>query len=705
MDGHRLDTHTHPDLHAFTVDFFRLFGADVRPADEDGGALHVQLPAELAAHFGRPELALCFHNAGGANQRDLVAHGSRAFDRMMGYLERQSAATVLQLPVRHAGGEELLRAVQPMNASISALRMKEEQRPLFLFNWRITYRADDKREELLAVVLDEAGNRLQSDLISDGDVPLDGFWADAQPPAADAEGERQHGAIRLPPMTQLTWLAETARKYAIYHADVQCLAHEAEILPRLHKVLDRLTSYYGQQMDEIAPGHDPDGEKRRRLDADLQRKIDEEIETHRLRVNVQLFGYGVLLTPYAIAEITLNDGKQVATARVARNCYSGAIEQPACHACGEQTRQLVLDRNGHITCDNCLLQCSSCMDILCAACGVAPCPVCGKSNCDQCGQLCWACGERACADHASVCPICGDTVCHACQAQCAQCGARQCRAHLRVDHVLSSDGESVLICPVCAVRCPGCQQYSSQVEVCTASGQRFCTRCLVTCTGCGRQVGSGFYQVLPTTGRPYCLSCVHECPACHRLSPAAWRCHTCGAGCCDQCGRTCDLCRRTFCAAHATQDAFCGHTVCLEHSATCELGGERVCAVCHETCAICERFFCTNHAETCRLCGCAYCRDCVGSSGLCQTCAGMQEVGVPLDPSAEPWAVDPQVSGLKGYQWLRVGNRRYAIYQGRGPLGLTAVVVTDNASGAARLVRVRRLTGDDLFVGRRWAMR
>ena len=38
--------------------------------------------------------------------------------------------------------------------------MQEQTRSLYLFNWRITYRADDKREELYTVALDEQGQRL-----------------------------------------------------------------------------------------------------------------------------------------------------------------------------------------------------------------------------------------------------------------------------------------------------------------------------------------------------------------------------------------------------------------------------------------------------------------------------------------------------------------------------------------------------------------
>ncbi|MCB0050382.1 MAG: hypothetical protein KDE24_12670, partial [Caldilinea sp.] len=61
---------------------------------------------------------------------------------------------------------------------------------------------------------------------------------------------------------------------------------------------------------------------------------------------------------------------------------------------------------------------------------------------------------------------------------CAACGERQCRSHLRADSVVGQDGAIELICPRCAVRCPGCQQFSAHTGVCDASGQRFCANCL-----------------------------------------------------------------------------------------------------------------------------------------------------------------------------------------------------------------------------------
>jgi hypothetical protein len=152
------------------------------------------------------------------------------------------------------------------------------------------------------------------------------------------------------------------------------------------------------------------GDKREALEADLERKIAEEVENHRLRVHVDLVSYAVIYLPAAVAEMTLTDGRRETRLRVRLDRYAGALQRPVCHACGEETGTVVLCRNGHACCDSCLRQCATCSEVLCASCGTAPCPVCGKENCETCGRSCWACGERACADHISRCPTCGDSV-------------------------------------------------------------------------------------------------------------------------------------------------------------------------------------------------------------------------------------------------------------------------------------------------------
>jgi len=683
-------------LQQFASDFFRLFGAHIESGDGNPVAsFDVCLTPELATHFGRERLSLCFHGVEPQAGQELVAHGSRAFDRMLAFLDRRSAFAVQRLPRRVVTGEALMGALQPLNASIQDLRVQEQTQFLFAFTWRITYRADDKRQELYTIVIDQDGTRLPQ--VGEPKAPanaldLNQLLADAEPVVLERNEEGHLLPPKLLALAQLATLAERARKYVIYHADLNCVNYEAEILPRLHKSLNRLTTYYQQQIEEVYDAHDPDGEKRRVLETDLNRKIAEEVENHRLRVQVELLSYLALETPTAVLEMTLSDGKSQAGVRVVQNRYNGVLRRPACYACGADVTAAALDRNGHIICAACIEQCATCQEIVCVRCGLATCPVCGKGNCDVCGHQCWACGERACAAHISRCPVCGDEVCHACQSACAHCGVLQCRGHLVADCVVPSDGVTQLVCAACAVRCPGCHQHTAQTGICAASGQRFCRNCLVTCTTCGRSMGPGFYTISPGDGQPYCHACQHDCPACGRATPAGVVCATCGAEGCPVCMPRCSYCGVAVCSAHSRVMKGCGHVVCAVHIQTCAIGHEVVCPTCNPPCAICERAHCAEHTQTCAQCGQEYCSECVRISGLCDTCATVIKHGESVEIGVLPWANHPAVAKLLPYyRWVRESNTRYTVYYGQGSMLTAAVIVVRRTAEGDQVIHTRRV--------------
>ena len=707
------------DLREFTTAFFDYFGAQIDAVDSQPGLLSVSMDGALADHFGRPELLLRFHQS----QKDgseLIAFGSRVFDRMVEFLNQHGAVTVLRLPRRHAGGEELLRAIQPTNAGIAGLKMDETVQLRYAFNWHITYRADDKREELFTVLLDadgdyvgSAGNGGDSSAEDEAEhdaVSLETLLADAESVAIEQDETGKLISPNLPPMTRLREYAEIARKYAIYHADLRCITLESEVLPRLHKTLSRLKIYYDQQIEEVYDSHDLDGEKRRVLEEDLERKIAEEVENHRLRVNARLFSYALVEVPTATADITLSDGKRSVEIDVSRNLYDGTLERPECFSCGEQTSLIALDRNGHITCDDCIRQCGSCMEIYCAQCGVAACPVCGRENCDDCSADCWACGERACREHVDRCPVCGDSVCLSCQSQCASCGRRQCRTHLRIDTVSTEkneeNAEPELICPDCAVRCPGCSQFSAHLDLCDASGQRFCKNCLVTCIKCGRQVGVGFYTPHPLTGNPHCNACAMTCNKCGAITVERSGCAICDADCCAKCGQVCRACNRVVCADHAVSMQGCDHVVCVDHVVECCIGSEPLCPVCNTACASCDRHYCADHSDVCTRCRREVCAECVRRSGLCDTCATHDRDGVFVTLRDEPCAQDDRVIHLlPHYRWMRTQNRRFTLYLGRNREMSAALIVAANRPDGTpgdRVLLARRLGILDSKYRERW---
>ncbi|MEZ4830875.1 MAG: hypothetical protein R2873_02535 [Caldilineaceae bacterium] len=503
-------------LRDFTLAFFDTFGAQTKRLDRrKHGAIQVDLPEAMTTHFGRPSLRLVFQNAEVTSDTDLVAYGSRVFDQIMSYLDRQGALTVQSLPSRHNGADELLRAVRPRNSAIAGLQLTEPQRPIFIFNWHITYRADDKREELYTVVVDEHGRRVPIAVkATEGDdeaLDLATLLADAEPIPTEKDEEGNPLPPKLPPMTQLTRLAENARKYALYHADVRCINHEADILPRLHKVLARLTSYYQQQIDEVYDAHDPDGEKRRALEEDLQRKIAEEVENHRLRVQVRLFSYALIHVPVANAQIRLSDGKQEAEIEVTRNRYTGALRRPTCHCCAEPITELMLCRNGHVVDEGCSLRCASCNDVLCDTCGLHACPECGRQIRKHAAATAGP-AANALALNTSAVALPAKTRPATPAAACTECGERQCRNHLRVDGVSGDLLWRALCRPLYRVRQLH-QPTGNLWSVVSVSASTVLPR-----AGCGKKMGPNFYTTDIVDGQPYCADCLHVCPTCDAQS-------------------------------------------------------------------------------------------------------------------------------------------------------------------------------------------
>jgi len=91
-----LKTPTDSPLRQLALEFFRLFGAAVQA--NGSGPITVALTPDLAAHFGKPTLSLVFSTAELSPYHDLVAYGSRVFDRMMAYIANHGSMAREALP-------------------------------------------------------------------------------------------------------------------------------------------------------------------------------------------------------------------------------------------------------------------------------------------------------------------------------------------------------------------------------------------------------------------------------------------------------------------------------------------------------------------------------------------------------------------------------------------------------------------------------
>lgn len=198
MARKKATTKTPPDSpqRQVALEFFRLFGAAIQT---NGSAVTVELTPDLAAHFGKPTLSLVFSTAELSPYHDLVAYGSRVFDRMMAYMANHGSLTRQALPSHFS---ELTAARLPGELTLAGCELthsagKNGWRYLVQFNFHISYRADDKREEIFSVALDEDGQPAPN---------MADLLATAAPAAAD---------VAAPKLEGLTELAQQDRKSVV----------------------------------------------------------------------------------------------------------------------------------------------------------------------------------------------------------------------------------------------------------------------------------------------------------------------------------------------------------------------------------------------------------------------------------------------------------------------------------------------------------
>ncbi len=635
-------------LHDLALDAFGLFGARVSPVRH--GALHVALTPELTEHFGKPDLQLVFSAAHVSPYHDLMAYGSRAFDRLMAYITHHGSFIRHTLPDRYPAlaTRGLPDGVTLVNCHTTRVTTRRTGRFLCQFNFHVSFRADDKREELFAVALHENGETIP-------DWPA--LLEQSLPTVVDGVELRDDVLVTL---------AEEARRRAIYYADQQCATLEQEILPRLHKTLSRLVSYYEEQALEIQDRSDEPWraeEQRAQLRTDLHRKMAEEIENHRLRVTVTLFSVAQLVEPTWEHVLHLRRQADDDSLRVpiARNLFTGTLEPPLCHVCDTPTLGIGLCANGHITCPDCLARCHACARDLCLECGLQGCSSCKELLCSDCAVVCGACGQWACAEHCARCPTCQETTCFTCQDVCAGCGTRQCRSHLVADHLATAH----LLCSRCAIICSSCARPSAHTATCHYCGQVFCQACVQTCIACGNTYCPAHVMAAPLESGPVCKHCLITCPHCGTEAVTVARCVTCGLEGCRACLVPCAECGTMVCDAHRQVCGQCRQSTCELHSDRCLVDDEPVCSRHVLFCPGCERGVCHPHKQVCRVCTLDYCPDCMDSErAVCHTCQQLEEAEL-VDLRHEPIGADADVAALADrYTWRSVSNRRYTIYYG-----------------------------------------
>jgi len=506
--------HSPTHMRAFAIDFFSAFGAQIeyRAGDE----LTVHLSPELAAHFGKTPLYLTFRAVELSPFEDIVVYGSRVFEQMIAWLDGGDARSgrglyaALHLPARYA--RPIDNDAPPPGLTwhnVSVESFSHSKISLYtVFNFRIVYTSDDRREELLTVVLDEQG---------EPHPELTEAYRDAVEP---------NELPRLASET-LERLAERAVALVQTKARQRGAEIEAEQRARVERTLAQLRRFYEQRIAEVDEAEDEEdaaGQEERAalkafLNEELARKLAEEVDRHRVRAEITPVNWATLTIPMQHYKLTLRRPNGVSqTLTVAHNLHSGALTPLLCHACGQPIVTLGLCDNGHLAGPECLHTCAVCGRDICTACGMVSDPIGGEwvcadcaVRCDACGQLfipahtapCAACGRMHCRRDLRRCPVCGQQFCTAHMVKCGVCGELRCLNDARV---CQAGGH------------PVCEQHYALCPVC---GQGMCPDHTVTCTLCHQTACKACVDV-----RGVCRTCndaLHSAPVTWPDMPAQAR--------------------------------------------------------------------------------------------------------------------------------------------------------------------------------------
>jgi len=300
------------------------------------------------------------------------------------------------------------------------------------FNFKAALITDEKREQLLSVLMDAQGGYAVKEL-------------------AEIERmttlETKPGFEHLPVMPPV-WLpgeeplSRQALEGLLERAKRAALDELAEPLDSLQRraarflELDRarLEQYYDDMQRDLErrlerASNDPStssGQRRRKaledklvaVQAEREAKLADAEAKYQLRVELELINLLVIAQPRLVLPLNVENRTATVTRMVVWNPLLHRIEPLTCDVCGRASSRLFLCTGGHLAHEECLLpQCVDCKRIYC----------------------------RLCTDQMKACVVCDQPVCASSLNRCPTCGRGTCREHVGLCH--AAEGEPARILP------------------------------------------------------------------------------------------------------------------------------------------------------------------------------------------------------------------------------------------------------------------
>jgi hypothetical protein len=432
------------ELADFVLNYCREAGAIVEPPAY--GVYEVLLPDDLAARLGVPAYQhLAFDDtllAAEADEADEVTHLSYGHPLVESLIEaaRQAPACthlyVNAVRLDKRGLAKLARqALSFPNARLVEVPGQTESPALsryIRFNFKAALITDEKREQLLSVLMDAQGGYAVKELAEiERLTTLETTSAfehlPMMPPVwlpglvlSASEGEE------LLSRQVLEGLLERAKRAALDQLaePLDSLQQRAARFLELDRA--RLEQYYDDMQRDLKRRLERADEDRRvaledklvAVQAEREAKLADAEAKYRLRVELELINLLVIVQPRLVLPMNVVNRTATVTRTVMWNPLLHRIEPLACDVCGRASLRLFLCTGGHLAHEECLSpQCVDCKRVYC----------------------------RLCTDQMKACVVCDRPVCASSLNPCPTCGRGTCREHVGLCH--AAEGEPVRILP------------------------------------------------------------------------------------------------------------------------------------------------------------------------------------------------------------------------------------------------------------------
>lgn len=524
--------------------------------------------------------------------------------------------------------DEALSALEFPNCQLSATVPMLVYYPHILFNFKVSYISDEKREDLESLIVDSLRGEI-----------------------SDKVGGLNHAISQIQSRDCFEHeVKDIARSYDIACKEMrrriqsQVNRFVFETNRRLQKEVARIRDYYTALQDEMQmelkavedkvvenyykmknarkmitqEQHRKDYYKykqeldllRSEIDARLsvfeveeERRIAEQTEKFKPRVEIVILNTAIVQVPRIEQKMVLANDYSERKINILYDILKNEFLGFQCERCTDNLKKVYLCRNGHIVCPNCIKLCASCGQAVCKDCFMERCGICNRYVCPSCYKKCQACGMPVCFEHSSTCAECNNMFCRNCTLQCEVCAASFCSDHIGY-------------CRRCDN--PVCEHHSAKCEVCK---ETFCQDFILTCDVCNSSV-------------------------------------------CSRHGSECSICRKVCCQEHLSRCLLCGAFVCAEHSGVCHVCKETYCRDHLNECIICLEQYCDFHDRHCVVCNQDYCADCV-TERQCRTCRSLMKA-VPEDERLLHFRKKNECGlGFKWFwHWEIAENDKYVIISG-----------------------------------------